>query len=326
MLVSIKYSLLGYQTYVSCNLLGQHVIISLPCCSREIVRVPGSDTAEARVAVTTASSSADLQTLCCDRTAERLQRTRGSVQICQHVTAGLDFLWPSATLAWCVGGITLSNFLLVLLVHVHHRLSGKMECKSGSEKREQPDLHHGVVENRGLIHTSRSISILELTTHSAVTGCDGDTSSKHTAGLHNNGRSDPSQGTVDKRWRTTATEFVCVGVNKCVLGQHTDMRNLDVVEQEETVVHGVVTKFRTNISDVNVFKRLMCLQITDLNAERRWSVGLAINDELSHDDSMVGCPAQGSDPPFTGGQVWRVDGEGLVVLVPRCCCFKSTNI
>ena len=47
------------------------------------------------------------------------------------------------------------------------------------------------------------------------------------------------------------------------------MGNLDVIEQKETVVHGVVTELGTDVSDVNVVERLVCLQVTDLDAE--WS-------------------------------------------------------
>jgi hypothetical protein len=70
----------------------------------------------------------------------------------------------------------------------------------------------------------------------------------------------------------------------------------------------------------------VCLQVSDLNAERCWSVRLAVDGELSHHDSVVGCAAQRPNPPFTGSQMWRMDGEGLVVGVPSSCGLESADV
>ena len=110
------------------------------------------------------------------------------------------------------------------------------------------------------------------------------------------------------------------------LGKHADVRHLDVVEEEETIVHGVVTELGTDVANVDVRERLMGLQVTDLDAEWCRAVGLALNDELGHDDGVVCRAAEGPDPPFAGGQVRRVQCEGLVVLVPDGCCLESTNV
>lgn len=77
-----------------------------------------------------------------------------------------------------------------------------------------------------------------------------------------------------------------------VASQHANVWNFDLVKQKETVVHSIVAKLRANVSNVDVLERLMCLQVSDLDTEWGRSVGLSINDELSHDDGMIGCPSQ----------------------------------
>lgn len=69
------------------------------------------------------------------------------------------------------------------------------------------------------------------------------------------------------------------------------MRNFDLVEEEESIVHGVITKLRSNISHVNTFEGFMRLQVSDLANKWMWTVWLAGNDELRHNDRMVGCSA-----------------------------------
>lgn len=248
------------------------------------------------------------------------------MQIRKHVAARVHLLWAGSSRTWSIAGIALGNLLLILLVHFHHRFSGEMKRKSGSQKREEADLNHGVVENSGLSLASWSIAILELTTNSTVTSRNGDTTSKHTAGLHDDCRADPGESTVDERWRTATTELVGVGVNVCVLRQHADVWDLDLVEQKEAVVHCVVTKLGTNVTNVDVLERLVCLQITDLDAEGRGSVGLAVDDELRHNYRVVGCAAERADPPLTGRQMRRVDCEGLVVGVPGSSSLKTTDV
>ena len=136
--------------------------------------------------MTTASPSARLEAFGSNGTAQRLQSARRGVQIGQEVAARLCLLGPRATLAGLIS-LALGHLLLVLLVHVHHRLSSEVESECGSDQGQEPDLHHCVVKHRCLGLASRSITVLELATDSAVTGGNGYTASKHTASLHDNG-------------------------------------------------------------------------------------------------------------------------------------------
>lgn len=104
------------------------------------------------------------------------------------------------------------------------------------------------------------------------------------------------------------------------------MWNLDLVEEQETVVHGVVTKLGANITNVDVLQRLMCLQVSDLNTERCRAVGLSVNDELCHDNCVVGGTSKRSNPPFACCEMWRVDGEGLVFGIPGRGSLETTDV
>jgi hypothetical protein len=97
-----------------------------------------------------------------------------------------------------------------------------------------------------------SISVLELTADGAVARGDCHTTSKDTTCLHDNSRSDPGESTIYESGRATAAELVRLGINILVASQHADVWNLDLVEQKETIIHGVVTKLRANISNVDV--------------------------------------------------------------------------
>jgi hypothetical protein len=111
-----------------------------------------------------------------------------------------------------------------------------------------------------------------------------------------------------------------------VLGKHADVRHLDVVEEKETVVHSIIAELGTDVTNVDIRKRLMGLHVADLDDERSRAVRLALDNELSHDHGVVGSAAERADPPLAGSQVWGVDGEGLVFLVPCCCGLESTNV
>jgi hypothetical protein len=104
------------------------------------------------------------------------------------------------------------------------------------------------------------------------------------------------------------------------------VRNLDLVEEQETVIHSVVTKLRTNVTNVDILKRQMCLEIADLNDEGVGTVRLVVDVQLSHDDGVVGGAAEGADPPLTGGQGGRVDDEGLVLGVPGGRCLETSYV
>jgi hypothetical protein len=77
------------------------------------------------------------------------------------------------------------------------------------------------------------------------------------------------------------------------------MGNFDFVEEKESVVHGVVPKFGTNITNVNILERLVSLKVSDLNNKRVRSVRFSAHNQLSHDYGIVGGTAKRSNPPFT---------------------------
>jgi hypothetical protein len=137
---------------------------------------------------------------------------------------------------------------------------------------------------------------------------------------------DPCQRAVNKGGRATAAELIGVGVDVLVLGKHADVRHLDVIEEQETVVHGVVAELGADITNVDVRERLVGLHVADLDNEGGRAVGFALDNELSHDHGVVGGAAEGADPPLAGSQVWGVDGKGLIVLVPCCCSLESTDV
>ena len=55
------------------------------------------------------------------------------------------------------------------------------------------------------------------------------------------------------------------------------MRDFDIVQQQKAVVHGVVSKFRPNVTDMYIVQWLVCFQVSDLNDEWMWPVGLPID-------------------------------------------------
>jgi hypothetical protein len=265
--------------------------------------------------MTTASPSARFETLSSNGTAERLQSARRGVQIGQEVAARLCLFRPWAALASLIG-LALGHLLLVLLVHVHHRFSGEVKRKCGSDQGKEPYLHHCVVEHRRFGLASGSITVLELATDSAVTSGNGYTPSKYTASLHDNSRSDPCKCSVYECGCATTSELVRLGIDVRIASKHADVWDLDVVEEEEAVVHGVVTELGTDVANVDVLERLVGLEIADLDAEGGRAVRLALDDQLRHDNCVVGSAAQRTNPPFACREMGRVDGEGLVVLVP----------
>ena len=50
----------------------------------------------------------------------------------------------------------------------------------------------------------------------------------------------------------------------------------------------LIAELRSNITNANVFQRLVCLQVSDLHDERMRTVWFAIDDQLRHDNRMVG--------------------------------------
>ena len=71
-----------------------------------------------------------------------------------------------------------------------------------------------------------------------------------------------------------------------------------MVQKKESVVHGVVTKLRTNIANMNILQRFMSFQIPYLNHKRVGSIAFSINDKLSHYHSMICGTSKGTNPPL----------------------------
>lgn len=121
------------------------------------------------------------------------------------------------------------------------------------------------------------------------------------------------------------------------------MGYLDVVEQQETIIHRakvvisssasqivrtdlLVTKLGTNITHIYIIQWLMGFEVTDLHNERVWTVVLAINKQLGHNHSVIGRATEGSDPPLRSSQCWGVDGECLIAGVPGGGGFQTAHV
>jgi hypothetical protein len=296
-------------------------IVSHLMLSRKTVCLP-----EAGVPVSTARSTAHLETLGSDGAAERLKRARRGVQVCEQVATRLDLLGPGTSRT---GGFLLVgtlHHLAVLLVLVHHRLSSKVQSKGRSQQWKQTNLDHGVVQHWCLRLASRSITILELAANSAVTRGDGNTTSKNGTSLHYDSGTHPRERAVHERWRSTTRKLVGLGIHVLELCQHADMRHLNLVEEQKSIVHGVVTELGADIPDVNILQRLVGLEIANLHAERCWAVRLAVDYELSHDNRVVGSTAERTNPPLACREMGRVNGESLVVGVPRSRRLQAANV
>ena len=104
------------------------------------------------------------------------------------------------------------------------------------------------------------------------------------------------------------------------------MGNFDFVEEKESVVHCVVSKLRANVTNVNILKRLMSLEVSNLYNKWVRSVRFAAHNQLGHDYGIVGGAAERSNPPFACGEMRRVQNERLVFWIPGRCCLEATNI
>lgn len=70
----------------------------------------------------------------------------------------------------------------------------------------------------------------------------------------------------------------------------------------------------------------MCLEVPDLNDEWVWAIRFALDEQLRHDYSIVRCPSQSTNPPFGSGQVWGVDCEGLIIVVPGGSRLETSDV
>lgn len=224
------------------------------------------------------------------------------MEIGDQVTARVRLLGTSTAFLTADLAHILAHLLLVGFVQLHHATTGEMEGVGGGEEGEQSDLHSGVVEDLVLALLVGGIAVLELATHGSITGGNGDTPGENTTGLQDNGAADPGQGAVDERGRSRADVFAGLGVDAGEAGEHANVRHLDLVEQQEAVVHGVVAKLGANVSNVDVGQRLVRLEVSDLHDKRVRAIRLALDDELGHDDSVVCSAAQRANPPLGGRQ------------------------
>lgn len=88
----------------------------------------------------------------------------------------------------------------------------------------------------------------------------------------------------------------------------------------------LVAKFRSNIAHKPTLEWLVCLQVSKLTDERMRSLTLPIDNQLCHYDRMRRRATKGPDPPFRGREMRRVQDECLVVRIPSCSRFQTSNI
>lgn len=227
---------------VTRDLLGDHVVVALPSHGGKVIRVPPSNAGEVTVSMTTACTAAHLQTFSCSGTGQRLQAARCGVEISKQVTAGVCLLGTSTALCAAHLPNILVHPLLVLRVQCHHTLAGEMESESGSQQCQDTDLHHCVVEDLSLAALLvRRILVLELSPDGTISCSNGDTTCEGATGLHDNVASDPCQGTVDQGGSLGTNVFAGVGVDLGEPREHVDVGDLDLVEEQETIVHGAVS-------------------------------------------------------------------------------------
>jgi hypothetical protein len=73
-----------------------------------------------------------------------------------------------------------------------------------------------------------------------------------------------------------------------IFGQHILMGNPHITEENETVVKSIQSKFWTYVANCNSRQRLMRLEIPDGYDKRMRAMAFPIQDQLSHDTSMIG--------------------------------------
>lgn len=128
-------------------MLGQHVVVTLPSSSGKVIGIPGADTAEAAVTVTTAGTSAHLETVNSSARGKRLQTTRSGVQVSQQIAARVSLFRAGASILVADLASILAHLLLVGFVKLHHTSAGKVQGVGGGEKSKKTDLDGGVVED-----------------------------------------------------------------------------------------------------------------------------------------------------------------------------------
>ena len=111
------------------------------------------------------------------------------MEIGQEISTRVQLLGTSTPAACLVAGRFLHDNLVVI-VKRHHATATKVQGEGGGQQGEQANLYHFVVEHLILAGcVSRGITVLELSSDSAVSSSNGNTAGKDTARLKDDGGS-----------------------------------------------------------------------------------------------------------------------------------------
>lgn len=108
--------------------------------------------------------------------------------------------------------------------------------------------------------------------------------------------------------------------------EHIVSRNLNIVEDKESVVFAVVSVFGANITDINAWKWLVCLHVSKLHHERLDTISLSIDNELSVDNSVVSNKTELTDPPFGSFHFGSVEDKAISFFTESCSCQEILDI
>lgn len=65
------------------------------------------------------------------------------------------------------------------------------------------------------------------------------------------------------------------------------MGNFNMIEKQVTIVHCVIAELWSNVTDIDTFKRLMGLHISDLTDKWMGAIAFPVKNQLSHHDCMI---------------------------------------
>lgn len=71
-----------------------------------------------------------------------------------------------------------------------------------------------------------------------------------------------------------------------------------MIQEKKSIIHGIVTKLRSNIADMNILQGFMRLQVPYLNHKRMGSVALAVDDKLRHYHGVICGTSERANPPL----------------------------
>lgn len=73
----------------------------------------------------------------------------------------------------------------------------------------------------------------------------------------------------------------------CAVGDMSLKHQALTVEEKESIIHCIIAKLRTDVSNVDAFQRFMGLHVADLAYKRMRTIGFSNNYELCHYDGMI---------------------------------------